>query len=500
MKLVEISPFFQDFHNELSQALLLDGNLYVADINKCLNGLDTDVTLSQALSVLHQTERLLKLYKAGLLCNAAVKQSLESHNFKTWDDYEALGADPLLQRQLADKLYNIDPAKSDQVACLRVGFQSDIVAQDLFARIVSSATPFFVDFVDEAFHRFVVNNATDENVALMGEYMNGLMSQSTTRMSIAPNSPDPIPFKEHAAKAKIYQEKQKTSHDRIISGKCHFTLTRFPTMVDVDRDKIPYDQYQRLFFEMCDQPWDHIDKAHQALIPQFNAAQRIHITNDDGTDLRMNLITKDGKPFTFCNSLIAKNVPGSEIFSAPERESAEGLIVAKGLFSPTHDESLLIENLTLRFNKGKLVEFDADKGGEHFQAYLDRDEGNYYIGELGIGTNPHLKYHLINGLLVEKIGGSFHVALGASYTMDNYMGTPVFVDNGNRSNDHWDITTMLFGKKGRMVLDDTNVVMDNGLYTDPKLSVLNKGWQAVLKKDRPSYWQKKNIKPFTGPV
>jgi aminopeptidase len=251
-----------------------------------------------------------------------------------------------------------------------------------------------------------------------------------------------------------------------------------------------YDDYVTLFFEMCDQPWEQIQKAQEILIQKFDAAHSIHITNDDGTDVVMMLDDTDGRPFTFCNSVIAKNVPGSEIFSAPRRDSVNGMIIAKGRFSPPHDPSKIIENLTLKFESGRIVSFAAEKGAAEFQAFLDRDPNNAYAGELGIGTNPHLGRHVINGLLVEKIGGSFHIALGDCYTYKTYEGKPVHLMNGNETNtaDHWDMTTLLRGHGGNIELDGVQV-MENGRWIDPALAVLNQGWATVPIAERPDYWK-----------
>ncbi len=237
---------------------------------------------------------------------------------------------------------------------------------------------------------------------------------------------------------------------------------------------------------MSDQPWPQISDAHKVLIEKFNNASMARFTNKYGTDISMSLVHENGISFTFCNSLIAKNVPGSEIFSAPRLDSVQGRIVSKGRFC--EDNVNTITNLTLEFDKGRLVSWDAEEGVEHFTRFVENDPNNRYVGELGIGTNPHLKRHVANTLLVEKIGGSFHLALGDAYTMTHYLGDPVHVDNGNRSVDHWDITTMLHGAEGRIILDG-EVIMENGEFLDPRLDVLNRGWLAIPQEERPEYWQ-----------
>lgn len=131
---------------------------------------------------------------------------------------------------------------------------------------------------------------------------------------------------------------------------------------------------------------------------------------------------------------------------------------------------------------------------ESFERSIGVDDGARFVGELGIGTNPHLKRHVVNGLLVEKIGGSFHIALGRPYSYTSYEGVPVKVDNGGKSSLHWDITTMLHGKDGCIELDGRKV-MENGQWIDPKYDVLNRGWESVPVEQRPDYWQDYYSKP-----
>jgi hypothetical protein len=69
------------------------------------------------------------------------------------------------------------------------------------------------------------------------------------------------------------------------------------------------------------------------------------------------------------------------------------------------------------------------------------------------------------------------------------------VNNGGNSALHWDLTTMLRGKGGKIYLDD-RLVMDNGAWLDTaKYDVLNRGWEAVPKAERPDYWKNYYDKP-----
>jgi aminopeptidase len=84
----------------------------------------------------------------------------------------------------------------------------------------------------------------------------------------------------------------------------------------------------------------------------------------------------------------------------------------------------------LTFEAGKVVNASAEKNEPYLLRMLDTDEGSRYLGEFAIGTNFGIQRFTKNILFDEKIGGSFHMAIGAGYP-----------DTGseNRSAVHWDM-------------------------------------------------------------
>ena len=46
---------------------------------------------------------------------------------------------------------------------------------------------------------------------------------------------------------------------------------------------------------------------------------------------------------------------------------------------------------------------------------LDQDDGARCLGEIAIGTNYSIQQYTKNTLFDEKIGGTFHAAVGAAY-------------------------------------------------------------------------------------
>ena len=436
-----------------------------------------------AMRVMHIVQRLRQVNAAGLWQDQSCFDAIAAMPPATWDHFSSPDAAFELQSALADKLYNGRPGTDDYLS-ITLSHQSRIIGPLLLNRCRDDAVPFIVHFDDVSFRATLINHADDHGIRALAQEFLDRMAPINRLVFVGAGLSDIPPIKTEPGKDKIMADAMAPYR----RGETFYTLTRIPTRKDAEIDNIPYPDYITLFFEMCDQPWDAISRAQTALISEFDAAKIARFTNDDGTDLTMDITG-----FTFANSLIAKNVPGSEIFSAPRRDSTNGKIVAKGLF--THGGKL-IENLTLEFENGQLVRYTADRGLDDFTKIIGVDEGARHLGEIGIGTNPHLKRHVSNGLLVEKIGGSFHVALGAAYTYTDYMGTPVKLDNGNKSKLHWDITTMLYGKGGTITLDGRTVMKD-GLWIGDAYDVLNRGWAAIPADDRPEYWKNYHGHPLS---
>jgi len=84
----------------------------------------------------------------------------------------------------------------------------------------------------------------------------------------------------------------------------------------------------------------------------------------------------------------------------------------------------------LEFNRGKVVNASAEKNEPFLLTMLDTDEGARYVGELGIGTNYGISRFTRNILYDEKIGGTFHLALGSGFGEAGGV---------NESSIHWDL-------------------------------------------------------------
>jgi aminopeptidase len=112
------------------------------------------------------------------------------------------------------------------------------------------------------------------------------------------------------------------------------------------------------------------------------------------------------------NSHGRKNMPDGEIFTGPVESSACGHI----LFSfPAIYQQREVEGVRLVFEEGRCVKAEASKEQDFLLQTLAIDDGAKYLGEVAFGNNFGIQRFTKDILFDEKIGGTLHLALGASY-------------------------------------------------------------------------------------
>ena len=126
-----------------------------------------------------------------------------------------------------------------------------------------------------------------------------------------------------------------------------------------------------------------------------------------GTDIRLGIA---GRRFIPCTG--EHNMPDGEFFTGPVEDSVEGEVT---FHLPAIIGGREVAGVRLRFEGGKVVDASAERGEEYLVKLLDTDEGARSLGELGIGTNYAIDRGTREVLLDEKIGGTVHMAVGASY-------------------------------------------------------------------------------------
>ncbi|MET3617529.1 aminopeptidase [Peptoniphilus olsenii] len=108
------------------------------------------------------------------------------------------------------------------------------------------------------------------------------------------------------------------------------------------------------------------------------------------------------------------NMPSEEVFSAPHREGVNGIVYNT---LPLNYNGNIIDDFYLKFEEGKVVDFDAKTGKEYLQNILDTDEGSKRLGEVALvsyNTPISMRKILFFNTLYDE-NASCHLALGKAY-------------------------------------------------------------------------------------
>jgi aminopeptidase len=76
------------------------------------------------------------------------------------------------------------------------------------------------------------------------------------------------------------------------------------------------------------------------------------------------------------------NMPTEEVFTAPDARRTEGTV--RSTRPLVTSGGVIVEGLRLRFENGRVVEADADKGADVIRAQLDTDDGARQLGEVAL--------------------------------------------------------------------------------------------------------------------
>jgi aminopeptidase len=110
------------------------------------------------------------------------------------------------------------------------------------------------------------------------------------------------------------------------------------------------------------------------------------------------------------------NIPTEEVFTTPHALRTEGTVRST---KPLSHNGTLIEGIRVRFEEGRIVEANAERGEEVLRKVLDTDEGARRLGEVALV--PHSSPISQSGLLFYNTlfdeNAASHIALGQCYSV-----------------------------------------------------------------------------------
>ncbi len=230
-------------------------------------------------------------------------------------------------------------------------------------------------------------------------------------------------------------------------------LTQFPTQGYAEEAGMSLEDYTKFLLSACHADenttdpvahWEFVRTQQERMISSIEGHHEVRLV---GRDVDLTLSIKGRK---FNNSYGKHNLPDGEIYTGPVEDSAKGWVK---FTYPAIYQGQAVEGVELHFEKGRVVSAQAKVGQELLSAMVSSDEGSHYLGEFAIGTNYEIDRFTRNILFDEKLGGTFHLALGAGYPETG---------SKNTSTIHWDMICDLHNDSEIQV--DGDVIYRNGKF------------------------------------
>lgn len=241
--------------------------------------------------------------------------------------------------------------------------------------------------------------------------------------------------------------------------------TLFPTAASAQDAEMSLSQYEDFVFNagLLHLPdpvaaWRKVEARQQKVVDYLTGKKQVRFESPNGTDLVVNV-----EGMTWINCCGHENFPDGEVFTGPNLKAKDGGVNGVVRYSfPAVYRGQEVHDIELTFEKGKVVKAVAGKGQDFLHAMLDQDKGARYLGEIAIGTNYQIQQYSKNTLFDEKIGGTFHAAVGAGYPETG---------NANESGLHWDMVCDLRSPKhggvesgGGTITVDGKVISRDGRF------------------------------------
>lgn len=188
-------------------------------------------------------------------------------------------------------------------------------------------------------------------------------------------------------------------------------------------DEEAYEKLKSYIFKICmleeENPslaWDKFIERNTIVRNKLNSLglKKLHYANSLGTDLYIYLpsgyLYAGGK-----DELCIVNMPSYEVFTSPVWNKTEGIVYSS---KPLMYNGSLIDKFWIKFENGKVVDFDAEVGKEVLDEIINTDQYSCYLGEAALveKDSPIASLGFNFGTTLIDENASCHLALGAGFS------------------------------------------------------------------------------------
>jgi len=344
--------------------------------------------------------------------------------------------------------------KPGDLVAITSSFAAEPLVQSLYALILDrGAYPHvLLDFADQ--DEILFAHASDEQLEFVPRFHKMAFEEFDVLIKVRAASNTRAQSKVDSARQARHQHGTapliQAQMRRGAQGSLRWMSTLFPTQAYAMEAEMGFQEYQDFVFAACHADdntpdpvayWQGVERAQQRIVKRIEGHDQVHVR---GPNADLTLSIKGRK---FDNACGKNNMPDGEVYTGPVEESVNGWV---RYTYPAVYQGRVVEGIELKFEDGRVVSASARKNQDFLLQMLETDAGARYIGEFAIGTNYQIDRFTHSILFDEKIGGSFHMALGAGYPETGSRNTSLI---------HWDMICDL-RRESEIMVDDEVIYRD----------------------------------------
>ena len=359
-------------------------------------------------------------------------------------------------KKLADLLtdYSCDIQPGEKVLISYEGECCKNLARQLIKNVYAKGGLPYSEIRDSQITREILLNCTEEQIKFKDEcdlaQMKGMQAYIAIRAGNNTAELADVP----GEKLNLYSKLSRPTLDYRVN-ETKWVVLRYPNYSMAQLANSSLEKFEDFYFDVCTLDYRKMSEAMNPLVELMNRTDKVQIKGP-GTDLTFSI---KGIGAIKCDGL--RNIPDGEVYTAPVRESMNGVISYN---TPSEEQGFTYENIVFTVKDGKIIDAKANDTAR-INELLDVDEGARYFGEFAIGVNPYILHPMKDTLFDEKIAGSFHLTPGMCYED---------APNGNKSANHWDLVMIQRPEYGggEIWFDDV-LIRKDGMFVIPELEGLN---------------------------
>lgn len=264
-----------------------------------------------------------------------------------------------------------------------------------------------VHYNDQKLQKITLNNSSIESLSdvpnWLAESYNSYAKDGASFISISSSDPDAfkgVPVEKIAATQKAKQLALKEYYESAMSNKVRWCVLSVPSeswalkvFPELSAQNAMEKLWEVIFSVVRVDTEDPVDAwvNHNKNLNERisflnnNCFKTLHYKNNQGTDLIVELpeghLWLGGGEESTSGIEFNANMPTEEVFTLPKRNGVNGTVVSS---KPLSYGGNLINNFSLTFKDGKVIDFTAEEGEDILKQLLDSDEGARYLGEVAL--------------------------------------------------------------------------------------------------------------------